>query len=225
MIVVYVFAEGQTEERFIKDVVAPSLSYSGIYLKPMLIPTSKSAKGGAVSYERFLKHATHILKQQNDTYLTSFLDFYQLDSHFPKFDELDKQNGIYNKIQHLETAFHADLISKVGCRAERFIPHIQPHEFEALLFSDVNKFSDVEPEWSSHISKLEGICKQYENPEHINNSFATAPSKRLENLLIPKYRKTRHGPLLAQSITLDVIESKCPHFKEWMDKLRKLKSI
>lgn len=225
MITVYVFTEGQTEERFIKDVVAPSLSCSGIYLIPMLIPTSRSGKGGAVSYERFLKHATKILRQQNDTYLTSFLDFYQLDSHFPKFNELDKQNGLYNKIHHLEGALHADLVSKIGCMPNRFIPHIQPHEFEALLFSDVSKFSNVEPDWINYASKLGDVCNQYENPEYINNSFETAPSKRLERLLVPKYRKTRHGPLLAQKITLEVIENQCPHFKEWMMKLRALKDL
>lgn len=225
MATVYVLAEGQTEERFIKNVVAPSLSYSGIYLIPMLIPTSKSGKGGAISYDRFLRYATNILKQQSNTYLTSFLDFYQLDNNFPKFNELDKLNGIYNKIQHLENSLYEDLISKVGCTPNRFIPHIQPHEFEALLFSDVSKFSNVEPDWEIQIVKLNKICEQYENPEYINNSYDTAPSKRLENLLIPKYRKTRHGPLLAQEITLEIIENKCPHFKEWMEKLRTLKGL
>lgn len=225
MVTVYVLAEGQTEESFIKTVVAPSLAYSGIYLIPMLIPTSKNGKGGAISYERFSRYATNLLKQQKDTYLTSFLDFYQLDSNFPKFDELNKQNGIYNKISLLEEALHSDLISKIGCSPNRFIAHIQPHEFEALLFSEVSKFKDVEPEWKHCISKLENIFKQYENPEYINNSFETAPSKRLENLLTPKYHKTRHGPLIAQKITLEVMERNCPHFKEWVDKLRALKSL
>ena len=224
MVRVNVFAEGQTEEQFIKQIVAPSLAYSGIYLTPMLIPTSKSGTGGAISYERFLNYAGRILKQQNDTYLTTFLDFYQLDNGFPKFDELGNLNGIYNKIKHLENALYEDLISKIGCRHHRFIPHIQPHEFEALLFSDVSIFDQIEPEWVNYISKLKTICSQYDNPEYINNSFETAPSKRLENLLSPKYRKTRHGPLIAEKITLEVIERKCPHFKEWMDKLRALKS-
>lgn len=224
MVTVYVFAEGQTEEKFIKNIIAPSLAYSGIYLIPMLIPTSKAGKGGAISYERFLNYAKHILKQQSGTYLTTFFDFYQLDNGFPKFDELGKLNGIYNKIQHLENALHENLINKIGCMPNRFIPHIQPHEFEALLFSDISIFDQIEPEWISYIPKLKTICSQYDNPEHINNSFESAPSKRLEHLLSPKYRKTRHGPLIAEKITLEVIERECPHFKEWMDKLRALKS-
>ena len=222
---VYVLTEGQTEERFIKDVVAPPLSYKGIYLTPMCIPTSKNGKGGAVSYERFLRYATNLLKQQEDIYLTCFLDFYQLDSNFPEFNELNEKNGIYNKINLLEDALHSEVIHKIGCLSNRFIAYIQPHEFEALLFSEVSKFKDVEPEWEHYISKLQNIRRQYENPEYINNSFETAPSKRLESLLKPKYRKARHGPLIAQKITLEVIERNCPHFKEWMDKLRSFKNL
>lgn len=225
MVTVYVFAEGQTEESFIKNVVAPSLSYSRIYVTPMRMPTSSSGKGGAISYQRLVKNAKNLLAQQNNTYLTTFFDYYQLDNSFPGFDQLKTKNGIYNKIAQLETSLHTQLTQEIGCRPERFIPHIQPHEFEALVFSDVSKFSDVEPDWINCVSELEKVRGQYENPEYINNSFETAPSKRLESLLVPKYRKTRHGPLLAQEITLEVIERECPHFKEWMDKLRALKDL
>lgn len=225
MVTVYVFAEGQTEESFIKNVVAPSLSYSGIYVTPMRMPTSSSGKGGSISYQRLVKNAKNLLAQQNNTYLTTFFDYYQLDNSFPGFDQLKTKNDIYNKIAHLETSLHVQLTQEIGCRPERFIPHIQPHEFEALVFSDVSKFSDVEPDWINCVSELEKVRGQYENPEYINNSFETAPSKRLESLLVPKYRKTRHGPLLAQEITLEVIERECPHFKEWMDKLRALKDL
>jgi hypothetical protein len=61
-----------------------------------------------------------------------------------------------------------------------------------------------------------------ETPEHINDGYETKPSKRLENLLNPKYQKTRHGPLAAQRITLETIERECVHFKAWMDSLRAL---
>lgn len=222
MVTVYVFAEGQTEESFIKNVVAPSLSYLGIYLIPMLMPTSKSGRGGAISYQRLIRNAKNLLAQQNDTYLTTFFDYYQLDNAFPGFDQLETKNGIYNKVVHLETSLHTQLIQEIGCRPERFIPHIQPHEYEALLFSDVEKLVSIEPDWIECLDKLVRVRNEYESPEHINNSFETAPSKRLEKLLNPKYRKTRHGPLIAKAISLEVIEQECSHFKAWMDKLRSL---
>lgn len=46
----YVICEGQTEETFIRDVIAPILAYQSIYLTARLIPTSKNNKGGALTY-------------------------------------------------------------------------------------------------------------------------------------------------------------------------------
>ncbi|MDX8379004.1 MAG: hypothetical protein R8K48_03010 [Gallionella sp.] len=42
---VIVFAEGSTEEQFIKRVVAPSLRAAQIFIKPQLLKTSKDANG------------------------------------------------------------------------------------------------------------------------------------------------------------------------------------
>jgi hypothetical protein len=67
----------------------------------------------------------------------------------------------------------------------RFIPYIQLHEFEGLLFTDINVFRK---NFMSHEfrdrSGFEGIFDQYANPEDINDSTTTAPSKRLEYHII-----------------------------------------
>jgi hypothetical protein len=41
----------------------------------------------------------------------------------------------------------------------------------------------------------------FDSPEHINDGYDTKPSKRLENLLHPKYKKTTHGPRAAARIS------------------------
>lgn len=38
-----------------------------------------------------------------------------------------------------------------------FIPHIQPHELEALLFSDVSELVSIEPKWNSALSSLQAV--------------------------------------------------------------------
>lgn len=43
------------------------------------------------------------------------------------------------------------------------------------------------------------IKAAFDTPEHINNGLKTAPSKRILSLL-PEYRKTLHGPLIAEDI-------------------------
>ncbi len=113
-------------------------------------------------------------------------------------------------------------MAHVGCRPERFIPHIQPYEYEGLLFSDVNALCSIEPTWPASLADLIKIRASVETPEHINDGYETKPSKRLDDLLHPKYKKTSHGPRAAERITLEVIERECAHFKAWMDILRGL---
>jgi hypothetical protein len=65
---IYILAEGQTEERFIKDILAPSFRANRVFIKPILLPTSKGHSGGAVNFDRFLRNVRNTLKQYPDWY-------------------------------------------------------------------------------------------------------------------------------------------------------------
>jgi hypothetical protein len=93
-----------------------------------------------------------------------------------------------------------------------------------LLFSDVEALAEVEANWGAALKKLREIRKVFETPEHINDSPQTAPSKRLQSMLFPKYDKTLHGPRAAQAIGLQTIMGQCAHFRGWVEKLRALSS-
>lgn len=222
MIEVIVFAEGPTEEKFIKQVVAPSLHPLQVFVKPQMLNTSQNAKGGAVTFDRLKFNARNTLKQNPNSVLGTFLDLYALDTDFPGIEEANKKTDIYSRVACLQNALHESIVAYVGCRPERFLPHIQPHEYEGLLFSDVNALCATEPTWAKSLDKLTKVRTSVDTPEHINDGFETKPSKRLENLLHPKYKKTSHGPRAAERISLEVIERECLHFKTWMDALRKL---
>jgi hypothetical protein len=222
MIEVIVFAEGATEERFIKQVVAPALRHLQVFVKPQMLNTSQTSKGGAVSFDRLKFNARNTLKQNNNVVLSTFLDLYALDTQFPAFQDAMKKSDVYTKVQCLEEALQTAIVEQVGCRPERFIPHIQPYEYEGLLFSDVEVLSSIEPTWTASLINLRKVRASVESPEHINDGYETKPSKRLESLLSPKYKKTSHGPRAAQHITLEVMERECLHFKAWMDALRAL---
>lgn len=219
---VIVFVEGQTEEGFIKEVVVPALYHREVYLEPRLLNTSSKGKGGAVSFQRLKFNTRNTLRQRSDTYLTTFLDLYGLDNDFPQFSEISKIHSPQDKAKHLETALQQHMVSEFDIREERFFPHIQPYEYEGLLFSDVEELTQTEPEWHKYQNELASIRAGFTSPEHINNSYDTAPSKRLEKTLTPKYRKVRHGPIIAKKITLATIENECQHFKSWLDTLRAL---
>lgn len=222
MVEVVVFAEGPTEEKFVKTVLAPVFRPNQIFLKPQMLNTSQDAKGGAVSFARLKFNARNTLRQKPDAVLTTLLDLYGLDTDFPGFAEAKKLTKVHERVTALEAALHDAIVEHVGCRPERFIPHIQPYEFEGLLFSDVGALVLTEPDWKHQLPKLQAVRAKFETPEHINDSYETKPSKRLENILSPKYKKTRHGPLAAERVTLAKMEQKCAHFKGWMTKLRSL---
>lgn len=222
MLTVIVFAEGESEEQFIKRIVAPQLHHLQIYLKPQQLNTSKDAKGGAVNFERLKINARNTLRQYPDAVLTTFLDLYGLATDFPQFNEAQNSAQVHERLQKLETALAEAIINHVGCRPERFIPHIQPYELEGLFFSDVEALIRAEPDWKKHLPSLQKVRNHYLTPEHINDGYDTKPSKRLETILKPAYKKTRHTPLIAEQVTLAKMEQECPHFKNWLERLRQL---
>ncbi|MCD4653402.1 DUF4276 family protein [bacterium] len=91
----------------------------------------------------------------------------------------------YDKIQAVEDALSKD----IGER--RFIPYIQLHEFEALVFADPEKLNSEYLERNQEIGRLVEISSR-ENPELINEGFETAPSKRILKE-IPEYNKVTAG--------------------------------
>lgn len=219
---VIVFAEGPSDEQFIKRVVAPALRHLQVFLKPQTLNTSKDAKGGAVSLDRLKFNARNTLRQKPDAVLTTFLDLYGLDTGFPGFEASKHSVDIYQRTALLESALHDEIVSHVGCRPERFIAHIQPYEFEGLLFSDPAALAQTEPNWQEYETELSEVRAAFDTPEHINNSYETKPAARLEKILKPAYKKTRHGPLAAEKVTLATMEQECMHFKGWLEKLRGL---
>ena len=129
MIRIYLICEGQTEETFVREVLSPILAINNIFVTAQMIPTSKTQKGGALSYPRVKRYIERLLKQETNTYVTTFFDLYALDSRFPQFKESNRVNNLYDKVELLETAFLEDIIYNNNFN-NRFLPYIQPYEFE-----------------------------------------------------------------------------------------------
>jgi hypothetical protein len=224
MVDVIVFAEGQTEEQFIKRVVAPALRHLSVFVKPQLLTTSRDSRGGDISLDRLKFNARNTLRQHPRAFLTTLLDLYGLKTDFPAFEQAMQQQDVYLRCNMLQAALHTAIVDYVECRPERFIAHIQPYEFEGLLFSDVTALANTEPQWLRYLPQLQQVRLDFPTPEHINGSYATKPSKRLDDILTPNYHKTRHGPLAAERVTLAGIERECVHFAAWLEKLRSLRA-
>lgn len=218
---VYVIAEGATEERFIKDVIAPSFRPNAVYIKPILMPTSKKQAGGGINFDRFLLNVRNTLWQYPNAVVTTMFDLYALSPSFPFVAEAASINDVYQKVSLLEKGMHDHVIKVLKCEEKRFIPYIQPYEYEGLLFSDIEALISVEGDWKYSQAILQSIIDSVPTPEHINDGYHTKPSARLK-ILSPKYKKTRHGPLIAKQIGLPVIEQRCKHFSDWIQTLRSI---
>ncbi len=218
MTTVIVVGEGPTEIDFVQKVLAPPLRASALFLKGRLV----NGRGGALTYARVELFLRNTLRESQNTYVTTFFDLYALNNKFPGFYEATKVRDPLQRASLLETRLHESIVQIAGCRSDRFFAHIQPYEFEALLFTDVEQLTTIEPDWRSFTAQLRDVRAASASPEHINDGPETHPSKRLERILQPGYDKVRHGPLALQKIGLARLSEECQHFATWLERIRAL---
>jgi hypothetical protein len=220
---VVIVCEGQTEEAFIRSVLCPPFLERGLHLQGITVETSTGHKGGALRYARLLPALRNALAGGHVAAVTTLIDFYKLAGDFPGHATAMAQPALAARLDQLQAALHTDVVQRTGCDPARFLPYIQAHEFEALLFSDVDTLSQVEGTWAARLAALRLARADGETPEHINDGHDTKPSARLRALLLnPSYHKLRHGPIAAERIGLPRIEAECPRFAAWVGRLRTL---
>lgn len=214
-----IIVEGQTEESFVNQSLKPFLAEKEIMVTAHCFTTGRKKgsiyRGGIDNYEKIKNEIERTLKSDTTTYLTTMIDFYRLPKNFPGISEIKNKN-YHEKIKLIETAFKNDI------KNSRFIPYIQLHEFETLLLSDVDaigKFFFESQKAAYDLSQeINGL-----DPETINDGASTAPSKRIITH-IPQYErlKTTAGSSIAESIGLEILRKKCPHFHQWIEQIEKL---
>lgn len=210
--------EGQTEEAFVNELLIPHFSYQNIYFNPILVttnPNHKDGKGGIVSYAKVKPQIEKLCKEDRGSIVSTLFDLYALPNDFPgKMDSNypHQQNG-HAKACFLEQRLEQDI------NEPNFIANLLVHEYEALLFTDIEAFK-VWTDDDDVLEPLQQIRTQH-SPEDINDHPKTAPSKRILKVW-KQYQKTFHGPLIACDIGIDNIRKACPHFHNWLIKLENI---
>lgn len=225
--ILHVLCEGQTEERFCAQVLKDYLKSFDIVVKPQILVTNKkkNCRGGLLHFAQVERDLSQMFKQFRDTdyeqhWFTSMFDFYALPDEFPGYDEQIVDHGL--RVVHLEEALGEHF------NHDRFIPYIQLHEFEALVFAGLDKLkAQYAPDrkLDKAITKLENALEQHNgNPEEVNDSPVTAPSKRIIAALagLHNYNKKMTGPDVAKAVGINNLKTKCAHFALWLDKLESL---
>ncbi len=215
---IILICEGPTEQAFAKTNLLIHFSNKEKVLQTPLI---KASKGGIVKWPILKDQIERHLKSEPDTYVTTFIDYYGVfEKHgFPGWAAAQTIPDKNARMLALERSMKQDIDQRLQ---HRFIPYLQLHEFEGLLFNDIQIFYGQIPEVDL-IGKpeLQKTFADYSNPEMINDSPNTSPSHRLVRI-IRGYNKVVYGDILSEAIGLTQIRSKSPRFNSWITLLENL---
>lgn len=227
MVRLLVIVEGETEETFVNELLAPHLYNQGflaVSAKLMGNARKRDRRGGIREWHGVRKEIIKHLDTDKDLYISTMVDYYALPGGenntkvWPRRFQAGSLS-FANKAKHIEAELQQDIAthSKESLNTERFILYIMMHEFEGLLFSDCKEFArsigrdDLGTEFQN-------IRDRYSSPEEINNSPQTHPSQRIKTLM-PEYEKPLYGNLAAIDIGLETFRRECPGFRRWLERI------
>ncbi len=216
----YITTEGQSERKFADEVLRPHLAAFSIDVKSRVVLTNRKLgkRGGILDFEKIHGDLRRLMREDNhpEARFTTMVDLYALPPEFPGWAEARRKNEPKERVEVLEAA----LQSNIG--DSRFLPYIQLHEFEALLYCDLwqlqRRIADSERAFAALAQEVRGM-----EPEEINEGVTTAPSKRIiSHVPIYDRLKVRVGAPAAAAIGLPGLRARCPHFNEWVGRLEAL---
>ena len=203
MIRVAILVEGQTESEFVKRILASHLSQRGVFVHDHDLQ-------GRVDVYKIAREMCHYCKSFN--VVTSLVDYYGFRG---------KEGAT---VVELEKRVRAVVREKMPSGGTCTVyPYVQQHEFEGLLFSNVEAFGQMPMPGGTKatVQKLKRISDRFPTPEDINDSDDSAPSKVIKKV-IPRYQKVVNGADLAEWITLAKIRQECKRFNAWVTCLESL---
>ena len=209
---VIIICEGPTEEVFCRNLLSQYLQNS-CRIEIRLL-------GGNCNWQRIRDMAEKALKQQKNALVTTFFDYYGVKTKkFPNWKEtvgINKAN-VRERIEILENGMIEEIDSNLRYR---FIPYVQLHEFEALLFNNIEVFDEMFEFEQYDRAELLNVFNEFPDPKMIDQGTETSPSHRLIKI-IPAYRKVIQGNAIAEKIGIEQIRQKNKHFNDWIEQLIK----
>jgi len=224
-----VICEGQTEEDFVKEILREYLGqrdWHSVSARLMGNARQRSQRGGIKGWPTVRKEIIQHLKQDPHCYVTTLVDYDGLpdsgEKAWPGRANSTKQ-PYREKGAFIEAHLVSDLQNALGKDqpvAERFIPFVLVHEFEALCFADPSAFCTAigKPELAA---PMLAIRQKFPSPEAINDNPETAPSERILQHY-PAYQKPLVGNLGLTGVNFETIRAECAHFSAWIGQLEQL---
>ena len=223
-----VHVEGQTEENFVNQVLAPHLygrGFSSVGARLIGNARQRVHRGGIRGWPSVRGDLIRHLREDRDCVATTMVDYYELPQSgsgaWPGREQASAST-FPDKARLVQESLAADVREQMGIDFDvrRFVPYLMMHEFEAMLFSDCAGFGTGigRPELTP---RFQQIRDEFASPEEIDDSPTRAPSKRVE-ALVAGYQKPLLGILAVMKIGLPRIREECPHFSAWLSHLENL---
>ncbi|MHB1407647.1 MAG: DUF4276 family protein [Desulfitobacteriaceae bacterium] len=124
MIRVNMVVEGQTEESFVRDILAPHLGSRGVYVNARSVETgrkkARTFRGGLQEYEKAKRDILTWLKQDTQAWVTTMFDLYALPDGFPGKKEIQTLWNPYEKVEHIDQGFTTAPSKRIIARIPEF---------------------------------------------------------------------------------------------------------
>jgi Domain of unknown function (DUF4276) len=198
----FVFVEGQTEETFVNELLAPHLvakGFGSVSAKIMGNARLGGNRGGVRGWPGVKAEILRHLRTDKRVFVTTMVDYYGMPSD-PRtsgaWPGRHKASTLESRTKgtRVESALAAD-IRKDLKDTRRFIPFVVMHEFESMLFSDCARFATSIGR-DELAARFQAIRDGFSSPEEINDSPATHPAQRIVEL-VPEYQKALFGNIAA----------------------------
>ena len=224
--------EGPTEKEFVDNVLVGHLLAYDKICDARLITTSRDwsggvfYKGGVTTYGKLKFEIESQIKRDHnpDSYFTTMVNYYGLPKDFPGMPQQRMCADPLQVVRAIESRFEADVLSLFPALnfAAHFVPNVLCHEFESLMFADLDKLLNWYPTRNNEVFDLkQQLVGCGGDPELVNASRQTAPSRRIK-ALIDEFDKVTTGAIVALDIGLNNLRQSCAHFDAWITKLEEL---
>jgi hypothetical protein len=181
----FILVEGETEETFVNELLAPHFygkGFESVSARLMGNARLRAQRGGVRSWTAVKKEIMRHLRTDAALFVTTMVDYYGMPGDpgttkaWPgRYESTQLEHS--KKAPRVESALSAEIEAELG-DARRFIPFVVMHEFEALLFSDCRRFANGIGQ--GHLAeKFQSVRDDFDSPEEISDSPLTHPSRKL----------------------------------------------
>ncbi|MFF1816318.1 DUF4276 family protein [Kribbella sp. NPDC058245] len=209
--------EGQTESAFVSEILAPYMQPMGVYVTPVIVTTSRLAdgttfKGGGAVWRHYENDIRRLLGASHFHCVSILVDFYAYPRNAPGSDCCGRPHEPRQCVERRIAAMGAAIDDR------RFLPNVVLHEFETWVIA-----ASMD---THHVLGDESVAKRLQaeassvdgDVELLNDSAATAPSKRVQKCW-PDYDKVTDGIEVIREAGLTSVLEHCPGLRSWVGRL------